>query len=272
MRYLIPMDNYAKFVDKVWKHYEQNGRVMPWRQNTDPYAILVSEIMLQQTQVARVEVKFRQFLQLFPDVFALAHAPQSDVVAAWSGLGYNRRARFIHSAARIISEEWGGEIPNDHTQLVRLPGIGTNTAAAIIVYAFNEPLVFIETNIRTVYIHQFFSKQETVADSDLLPHISATVDQRRPREWYWALMDYGSFLKQEHKNPGRRSKHYARQSQFKGSTRELRGLILKLLIEQSYSQSELKKLLPDQRLEGVITQLISEKLIQKKREQISLVD
>lgn len=250
----------------VHEFYADNRRTLPWRNpdqdgTFDPYKILLSELMLQQTQVNRVTIKYHDFLQTFPDIATLAQAPLADVLRMWSGLGYNRRARFLHQSAAIIHQ--AGTFPTTQEQLIALPGVGANTAGAILAYAYNKPTVFIETNIRTVYLHHFFAHSSDVSDRQLLPLIEKTLDTHNPRQWYWALMDYGTFLKAEHSNPSRRSRHHTKQSTFEGSRRQLRGRILKLLIEQNYEYSVLANDLSDPRLDAVLKDMIHEGLVSK---------
>jgi A/G-specific adenine glycosylase len=220
----------AKFRATVRGFYRANPRPLPWRETNEPYAILVSEIMLQQTQVERVRTKYVEFLAAFPDLAALACAPFQEVLAAWQGLGYNRRAVSLHRCAQAVMEGHGGLLPDDVTALETLPGIGPYTARAIAAFAFGRPTVFIETNIRTVFIHHFFHDRQGVRDGEILPLVAATCDDAAPRDWYYALMDYGVMLKKEHSNPGRKSAHHVRQSPFKGSNRELRSRILKEIL------------------------------------------
>ncbi len=217
------------FYEVVWGHYREYGRRLPWRETADPYEILVSEVMLQQTQVSRVLTKYVQFLVAFPSITALAAAPLRDVLRVWQGLGYNRRALALHRLAHIVVERQGGIIPADAGALKELPGIGHATACAICAFAFNQPVVFVETNIRAVFIHHFFPREATVRDRDILPLVEETLDTGNPREWYWALMDYGVTLKEWFGNPSRRSAHHVKQSPFEGSRRQLRGRILRVL-------------------------------------------
>jgi A/G-specific adenine glycosylase len=203
---------------------------MPWRETTDPWAILVSEVMLQQTRVGRVLEKYGPFLERFPDPAALAAAPLKSVLAAWRGLGYNRRALQLKAAARLIRER-GGMVPETEAALRDLPGIGPATAGAILVYAFGRPAVFIETNIRAVYIHHFFGRRTGVTDAELRPLVAASLDRRNPRLWYHALMDYGTLLKSTSGNAALRSAHHARQTPFEGSGRQIRGEILRLFLD-----------------------------------------
>lgn len=240
---------HARFKKVIRDYYCAHGRyTLPWRQTRDPYKILVSEVMLQQTQVDRVIPYYKRFLQKFSTVRALARAPLADVLKVWQGLGYNRRAKYLHEAAKL----WG-TVP-----LEELPGVGPYTAKAVRVFAFNKPEVLIETNIRAVYIHHFFPRKKKVSDKELLRLIEATLDRKNPREWYAALMDYGSYLKQRFPNPSRRSVHHVRQKKFKGSDRQIRGAILKAHLKGEsvsklkFDKARIKKQLTALRAEGLI--------------------
>lgn len=199
-------------------------RPMPWRDQPTLYYVLVSELMLQQTQVARVLTKFSEFTAKFPDIESLAAAELTEVLRAWQGLGYNRRAQYLHRAAQAIA---AGVPVTTLDDLVALPGIGVNTAGAIMNYAYQVPTPFIETNIRTVYLNHFFAGQEAVADRDILTVVEQTMDRANPRQWFWALMDYGNELKAQGKGKLSASRHYTKQSQFIGSLRQMRGEILR---------------------------------------------
>lgn len=218
------------FREKVYRHYRAHGRDLPWRRTGDPYAILVSEIMLQQTQVERVAGKYGEFMARFPDPGTLARAPLRDVLAAWQGMGYNRRAIALREGAERILKVHGGEIPRTVAELMDLPGVGRATACAVAAFAFGLAAPFIETNIRRVFIHFFFPGRQDVKDAELMPLVERTMDRKSPRHWYYALMDYGVMLRREVENPNRRSAHYRRQPSFEGSTRQMRGRILKALI------------------------------------------
>ncbi len=231
---------HTKFISTVKNFYKTHYRPMPWRETPSPYYVLVSELMLQQTQVQRVMTKFPPFIERFPTVEALANAELSEVLEEWDGLGYYRRPRFLHESAKIIINEFGGEIPQSVDELVKLHGVGPNTAAAVAVYAFNSPEIFIETNIRTVYIHHFFDDVSEIKDDELIPIITDTVDKKNPREWYWALMDYGTFIKATHGNLSRKSAHYKKQSAFKGSFRQKRAKTLKLIMKTPLTFDELQ--------------------------------
>lgn len=262
----------SKFQQIVWEYYDAHGRHdLPWRLpepdgTFDPYKIMVSEVMLQQTQVPRVIPKYLQFIAQFPDVQSLAAAELGTVLRAWSGLGYNRRAKFLWQAARLVAGEHAGVFPRTETELVTLPGVGKNTAGAIAAYAYNQPTVFIETNIRTVFIHHFFAAAAQVSDAELTPCIRAALPPHSVREWYWALMDYGTHLKQTQGNLNKLSKHYVTQSPFAGSRRQLRGAILKRLGDSPATREELLHYADDARTPEVVAELVAEGLVRTRRE------
>lgn len=229
----LPTRSIKAFQQKIYDNYDRQGRKFPWRKNLNPYRVLVSEIMLQQTQVERVIDKFKQFLTAFPDFRSLADAPTAQLLSIWSGMGYNRRALSLQALAKQVMTDHRGRLPNDQEKLLTLPGIGNYTAGAVMAFAFNKPVVFMDTNIRRVFIHEFFSDKSSIRDDDLYPHIEKTLDRENPRKWYNALMDYGAQLKREQVNPNRRSAHYCRQSTFENSNRQVRGKILKALVQES---------------------------------------
>lgn len=265
-------------------YYYQSGRHdMPWRRpdkqgNFDPYKILVSEMMLQQTQVDRVVPKYQEFLEQFPDAQTLADAKLAAVLRAWSGLGYNRRAKYLWGAARQIVDTYDGVFPMSPEELKRLPGIGQNTAGAIMAYAFNRPVEYVETNVRTVIIHHFFHDKQNVEDKQirkvlelLLPGEGGRDDHARmqgaqlsPREFYWAMMDYGTYLKKTVGNLNRASKSYKKQSAFHGSLRQIRGAVIRLLTAAPLTRQELEQHIADERLEQVLVSLRTEGLITEK--------
>lgn len=222
----------AAFQRFILEYYYRCGRDFSWRRRITPYRIFVSEIMLQQTQTKRVAHKFEPFITAFPTFSDLAHASFQDVLAYWQGLGYNRRALGLHKSAQKVVFEYDGYLPEDIETLQTFPSIGPNTAASIATFAFNHPTVFFETNIRTVFIYHFFGKDSNISDDRLYPLVEQTVYRENPRIWYYALMDYGVYLKQQYGNFNRRSKHYTTQSQFEGSERQIRGMILRVLTQE----------------------------------------
>ncbi len=267
------------------KFYAEHDRsYLPWRKTHDPYKILVSEIMLQQTQVDRVLPKYKEFLQTFTTIEVLAKASFAEVLAHWSGLGYNRRAKFLHEAAKAVVRDFGGTLPVGVQQLQTLPGIGPYTARAVAAFAYNQPEVFIETNIRTVFTHYYFSDSNPVdisnqphkiADAELLPYIAKDLahSKMEPREFYAALMDYGSHLKHSGVRINDKSKHYKKQLKFEGSARQLRGAILRELLKQPATPEEMWNIFAHvnkfhlftlSEIEREIQKLLKECLIQKK--------
>lgn len=252
----------GEFQEYIWEKGRELYRSMPWRDDTRPYYILVSELMLQQTQVDRVIPKFNVFISRFPDEKSLAVAPLADVLTLWSGLGYNRRAKYLHDSAKKIMTEFKGSFPQSKADIISLPGVGPGTAGAIITYAFNQPVTFIETNIRTVYFHHFFEDGDKVSDAQLLPIIERTLAVDHPREFYWALMDYGAWLKKNGAGRITQSKHYKKQSPLKGSVRELRGLIVKQLASSDIPMVELKNTyLDDERFTIALSGLMADGLV-----------
>lgn len=260
------MKNIAQFKEFIWDFYQQNRRDFAWRNCDNPYYVLVSEIMLQQTQTHRVIHKYEEFIAAFPTIELLATASLRDVLNVWQGLGYYRRARFLYLLAHIVVNEHNGIIPKDAKTLQTLPGIGAGTAGSLGAFGYNIPTVFIETNIRTVFIHCFFQDKTDVTDKELFPLIAAALDHDNPREWYYALMDYGVWLKSQHVNPSRKSAHYNKQSKFEGSDRQIRAKILKFVAEKetvAYEQV-LREVNKDvDRVEKIIHQLVNENFIKK---------
>ncbi len=226
----LPAARVEAFQQTVWEYYQASGRHdLPWRKTTDPYHILVSEMMLQQTQVSRVIPKYLAFITAFPTVEALCRAPLRDVLQVWQGLGYNRRALYLQRAACSVAREHEGRFPTDYATLRALPGVGPYTAGAVMAFAYSTGVPVIETNIRTVYLHHFFSRATRVSDRDILKRVEETLVTTAPRDWYYALMDYGAYLKAAHGNNTTKSRHYTKQSRFQGSARQLRGAIVRLL-------------------------------------------
>lgn len=260
------------FQETVWEYFRTHQRSMPWREDPSAYDVLVSELMLQQTQVPRVIPKFQEFMTRFPDVQTLAAAPLADVLIVWSGLGYNRRAKFLHDAAKVTVSDYDSVIPHTAHELVKLPGIGPNTAGAILAYAYDQPAIFIETNIRSVLFHHFFANDnDKVSDKELRELAEQVLDHENAREWYWALMDYGTYLKKTTGGRLEQSKHYKKQSPLKGSPREMRGRILKALTTGAIVESELRKRVQaDERYKAALEDLVREGLVIQEEDVIRL--
>ncbi|HUI45987.1 MAG TPA: A/G-specific adenine glycosylase [Nitrospirota bacterium] len=233
MSCLLTAMRIQSFQQIIYDYYDAQGRDLPWRKHMNPYRVLVSEIMLQQTQVERVIKKYREFIAAFPDFPTLAKVPNAKLLKVWSGMGYNRRALSLKALAQKVMIEYQGRLPSGPEELIALPGIGKYTAGAVSAFAFNKPVVFIDTNIRRVYIHEFFQDRENIHDDELFPLVEQTMDRLNPRKWFNALMDYGTMLKQKHVNSNRKSIHYVRQGTFENSNRQVRGKILKAIVAQS---------------------------------------
>jgi len=262
-------ENIVAFQDKIWRFYDEYGRHdLPWRREITPYGVLVSEVMLQQTQVSRVLGRWEQWTVRWPDFEALASASVAEVIEQWQGLGYNRRGLWLQQAAQRVMREFGGVLPRATADLQRLPGVGPNTAGSVAAFAYNEPVVFIETNIRRVMLHEWFADAQGVADAQLMPVIAETLVRERPREWYWALMDYGADLAARAPNANRRSRHYSVQSRFEGSVRQLRGEVLRRLVAGSRTVSGLG--IADERLPEALAALAREGFLTVSEDRIEL--
>jgi len=267
-----------KFRNIVWKHYAEHGRhALPWRKSHDPYKVLVSEMMLQQTQVERVIPYFTAWMKTYSTVKRLAAAPLADVLRHWQGLGYNRRAKMLHEAAKAVVREHGGRMPKSIEGLQSLPGVGPYTARAVAAFAYDQDVVFIETNLRTAVIHHFFADRSGIPDAEVLavlekakprwPSGREEGGKHGPREWYSALMDYGAYLKRSGVRVNAKSKGYAKQSAFEGSGRQARGAILRALAAGPSGKATLLKLLPSERkpqLEAQLAKLLQEGMIERK--------
>lgn len=252
---------FQRFVRTYFKNY---GRDFPWRRTKDPYKILVSEVMLQQTQTERVVVKYAEFLKAFPTWKALSDASPAEVVKVWMGLGYYRRAFNLHKAARSVCEDFGGKPPRSAEALKQLPGVGPYTAAAVAAFAFGEAAPMIETNIRTVYLHLFYPQASEVSDREILDKVAETMCRKDPRTWFYALMDIGVVLKKHTKGVNARSKHHVKQSRFQGSQRQVRAAVLKLVVSRArirrdevlstlvYEKKKVERALLDLESEGLI--------------------
>ena len=258
----------AKFKEIVLSFFRRHGRDFPWRRTRDPYKILVSEIMLQQTQTERVVEKYRQFLKAFPNWRALSEATPAEVVKEWMGLGYYRRAFNLHKAAKSVVSDYRGRPPRTAEELRNLPGVGPYTAAAVAAFAFGEAVPMIETNIRTVYLHVYYPRSRGVSDKRILEKVAETLHVEDPRAWFYALMDLGAALKKRTKGINKRSKHHVKQSKFAGSQRQARAAVLKFLVTRSGARErDIVDALPYDvaKVERAIAELTTEGLISKGR-------
>jgi len=257
----------------IYAYFKNYKRDFPFRKEITPYNVLVSEIMLQQTQTGRVAEKYLEFKGEFPDFLSLSNASNEKLLKVWQGMGYNRRALALKQIAKTVMNEYNGSLPDSVDILKTFPQIGHNTASSIVAFAYNKPSIFIETNIRRVYIYYFFPKMKNINDKDILPIVESTVDKDNPREWYYALMDYGVMLKKTHPELNKRSSQYRKQSPFKGSNREIRGKILKILTSESeILESALSKKLQLNldKIRAILQQLEQEGFIKRNGNRISI--
>ncbi|KKK43227.1 MAG: A/G-specific adenine glycosylase [Candidatus Lokiarchaeum sp. GC14_75] len=273
--YGLSIEMIQQFQEIIHSFYSQYGRDFPFRKNITPYYVLVSEIMLQQTQTSRVSEKFLKFIEKFPDFSTLSIASLDEVLKTWQGLGYNRRALALKKIANIVITDHKGKLPHSIEVLKSFPQIGHNTASSIITFAFNKPTIFIETNIRRVFIYFFFPGKRNITDKQITPIIEKTLDRFKPREWYYALMDYGVMLKKSNPDLNKRSAKYRKQAPFKGSKRQVRGDILKMLISSKILKvSEIEKALKGinkEKLIPILLQLEKEEFIKIKSDTVQIV-
>lgn len=262
------------FREAVFAHYEAHGRHnLPWRKTRDPYRILVSEVMLQQTQVDRVIPFYAAFLKAFPTARALAEAPLGQVLTEWQGLGYNRRAKMLRNAAKEIMGRWKGKFPKNADDIESLPGVGPYTARAVAAFAYNQDSAFVETNIRTALMHHFF-RTGKVSDSELMPILDAALPRGKSREWYSALMDYGAALKRAGLRTNARVAGYAKQKKFEGSSRQARGAILRALVPGPFPVAKVSMLLGRERevqMKSALAALVKEGMVRVSRRKASLL-
>lgn len=286
MERMILSDRQKEFNKVLFTWYRTHRREMPWRETADPYKILVSEVMLQQTQVDRVRMKYEEFLKRFPDIFALASAPLSDVLRSWSGLGYNRRARYLHECARTVVASSDGKFPNNYTELVKLPGIGMSTAGALLAFSFKAETPMIDTNIRRILLRVFFANRKAAPTDKVLYEFASTlIPKGKGRDWNYAMLDVGATLctarghsprcpfNSLHGKVSEVTKKYP-QRKFEGSRRFYRGRIMRLLVERrQVSSADLLRVLEitNAELLPIIEALISDGLVVSARGRLRLV-
>lgn len=252
---------------KLLSWYAQNKRELPWRKTKNPYAILVSEIMLQQTQVDRVIPYYHQFLNQFPDWESLAKAKKAALLACWSGLGYNSRVLRLQQTARAVVDQHKGILPRNRESLLKLPGIGPYTASAVLAFAFNKPIPVIDTNIRRVLLYELGLKKDPgLAKLEALA--GQCIPKNKSRIWHNALMDYGAIILTAKKTGiGPLSK----QSRFKGSDREVRGWVMKQLVKhKTMSFHQIRQAFPQKKVESIVKKMQEEGLLSLRKKQVVL--
>jgi A/G-specific adenine glycosylase len=270
----ISIQKILGFQTKIFLWWEKNRRDLLWRRTHDPYQIFISEVMLQQTQVTRVLPIYLKFISKFPTVNALSHAPISDVLKAWKGMGYNRRALYLKKAAGEIVKKYDGIFPDDEKILLTLPGVGKYTARAILVFAYRKDISLIDTNIRQIITHFFFDdgKQK---EKDIEEIATQLVPVGKSWEWHQALMDYGALALRGDVKPSKKTKKHEKVP-FRESDRFFRGRIIDALREKSYSELELIEFMIENHgkngefFNRILTGLEKDDLIKRKQGRISL--
>jgi A/G-specific adenine glycosylase len=269
--------------------YEPRRDAYPWRSTRDPYRVLVSEVMLQQTQASRVVPLYGSFLRRFPSVRALARASRRDVLLAWEGLGYNRRAVSLSDAARDVVRAHGGHLPSDPAALQRLPGIGPYTSAAVASIAFGVPVAAVDTNSRRIVARVFEGRDPIACSRDQIHVLAqAWLDRSDPGAWNQALMDLGREVCRPRprcetcplasvccfRTSGREpAAPRPRQGSFEGSMRQVRGAVVQALRSQaSATPGGLARLTGHEldRVEGAVGALLAEGLVEVRRGRVRL--
>lgn len=264
----IAQNKINNFHSKLFSWFSENKKDYPWRKTTDPYHIMVSEFMLQQTQTSRVVPKYLSFLDKFPTLESLANADNRDVLELWSGLGYNRRAIWLKEASQKILSL--GSFPKDPKELKKIKGIGDYTSRAIIIFAYNENIATVDTNIRRIFIVEGFATEET-KQKELFEVAEQLLPKNNSREYHSALMDYGNVILTSAKT---KIKPKTVQGKFEGSDRQYRGRIIKYLTSHLIATKEeiLKNCsVPEERIDSILSKLVKDRLIKKEKENFTLI-
>jgi A/G-specific adenine glycosylase len=264
----IPQEKIQRFQKKVFSFYKRYRRKLPWRKTSDSYKILLSELMLQQTQVNRVILYYEKWITRWPTIDALASASLAEVLKMWIGLGYNTRAVNLHKAARKIVTTFDSDVLEAMKQYKEIPGVGRYTSQAVQIFSTNTDLVTVDTNIRRIFIHEF-NLPETVTDKALWELAERCLPRGKSRDWHNALMDYGALFLTA-KKTGIKPK--TQQSKFEGSDRQIRARILRCLLKEKMSLSELEKTVRIEqiRLTQILDKMMNEKIIMKKNNSYQL--
>ncbi|MHA2252598.1 MAG: Fe-S cluster assembly protein HesB [Candidatus Kariarchaeaceae archaeon] len=257
----IEQQRISQFHEMLFSWWADNKRQFPWRDTTDPYKIMVSEFMLQQTQAIRVIPKFLLFTEKYPDLQTLSEADKKELLTIWSGLGYNRRAIWLQQAAgELLKFE---PFPQDPVVLRKLRGVGSYTSRAIPIFAFNADLVTVDTNIRRILIYEGFAQEES-SERELYEIAENLLPMGKSRDYHSALMDYGALSKTSKVT---KISSINKHAPFKGSTRDFRGKIIKCLTKRKgLSRRDLQEKcsIPGNEIIKILQGLIDDELIQYK--------
>lgn len=249
------------FRQKILKFARKQGRNLPWRKTDDPYKILISEFMLQQTQVARVINYYQNWIHLFPDFCSVSRAKKAAVLKAWSGLGYNSRALRLKECCTLICKQHGGILPESLDELMKLPGIGIYTASALLAFAYNKPVPVVDINIRRVYLHEFKLPTD-ISYRAISDFAKQFIPKGKSAEWHNALMDYGAALSAQIK---KKFPPQTKQSKFDGSARQVRGEIIRRLLKgKSVAFTTLLAGIPHPDKTEILQKLITENIVSVK--------
>lgn len=257
------IQSFQKFIFHWWKSHKRD---LPWRHTHDPYKILVSEVMLQQTQVSRVLPKYAEFIDAFPTAIVLANAKTSDILRLWKGMGYNRRALYLKKTAEAVVEKYNGKFPISEQELLQLPGIGKYTARAILVFAYKKDVAMVDTNIRQIITHFFFD-DEVQSEKTIQEIADQLVPKGKSWEWHQGLMDYGAANNAQFIMNN--AQYKKTNIPFRESNRFYRGRIMDLLREREWKEEELIQELiqtydkPKEFFEKIIQGLEKDGLIQQ---------
>ncbi len=252
--------------NKILNWYTTNKRDLPWRTTQEPYHILVSEIMLQQTQVDRVIPYYHKWLETFPTLESLAKAEKTLILKNWSGLGYNNRPLRLQQLAQQLTQK-SLPFPTTYVSLVELPGIGPYTANAILAFAFNQSVPVIDTNIRRVLIHELHLP-EAISLENLQIIAQQCIPKDKSKLWHNALMDYGALYATSRKTG---IESLSKQSKFEGSTRQVRSNIVKYLLENKTTTLErLKSLYSHKEFNTILEKMLKEGLVKQKENTLTL--
>lgn len=273
MRYTATANSITRFQSMIFTWWKGNRRDLPWRHSRDPYNIAVSEIMLQQTQVLRVIPKYSEFIEEYPTIYHLANASAASVLRMWKGMGYNRRALYLHTMAKMIVEKYNGKFPTNAKLLAQLPGLGIYTTRAILVFAYKKDIACVDTNIRKIITHFFFDDKPQ-KDSVIQQTADRLVPTGKSWEWHQALMDYGSLEMKDVKYQMINSKK--KSVPFRQTNRFYRGRIIDMLREKNYPEmniignihNQYKK--QEHEIQSIINGLIQDGLVERKKDMLFL--
>ena len=266
----LTVNQITDFQKKIWLFWKENQRDLPWRETTDPYKIFISELMLQQTQVDRVILKYIEFIKKYPTMNSIVKATDAEIIRLWKGLGYNRRALYARKAMEYLLKHFNGIFPTNEKDLRKLPGIGEYTAKAILSFALHQKVTLIDTNIRQV-VEVEFAGGKKLPEHTLFLIVKKIMPKKETWLWHQALMDYNALFLSKNKE----RKKAVNKIPFKKSNRYVRGRIIDLLRTKSYLKVKLITAMKNyekskEDVEKAVNTLIKDGLIVQKGNTYSL--